>query len=394
MALSGVSPVAQQRDALGGEAEASRPAAAAAATSPAALWPKRKFSPTITPEACSRSTRALWTNSSGRQPGELEGERQRAEHVDAELLRPARPGARSWSAPAGGCRAAPPRTGAARRSAARWARRARCAAATALADDLGVAAVDAVEDADRDDAVPPPGGYRVEPAPALHARSVRSINPVPLSRPGRRRPRGGPGRRPRSAGRRLCHPGRSPPWVPTCPRRASAGRTTVPVPVVGHGRTGIARAHRVGQRQRHRIVEFGELSERACLGQLERPDPGAAQSREVPAYAERRAEIAGQRPHVGARRALDLDVDVEQIGGRDAARRRLERLTVTGRAASSTDSPSRTRLYARSPSTLIADTALGTCMISPVSGTSAARTCASPTRAAEATLTSRPRRRR
>ena len=49
------------------------------------------------------------------------------------------------------------------------------------------------------------------------------------------------------------------------------------------------------------------------------------------------------------------------------------RATVTGRAASSTVSPARTRSYARRPSTLIADTALGTCWMSPVSGRIAAR---------------------
>ena len=44
------------------------PAAVSSATSPAARWPNRKFAPTTTAAACSRSTRIRSTNSSGDQP--------------------------------------------------------------------------------------------------------------------------------------------------------------------------------------------------------------------------------------------------------------------------------------------------------------------------------------
>jgi len=59
--------------------------------------------------------------------------------------------------------------------------------------------------------------------------------------------------------------------------------------------------------------------------------------------------------------------------------RTAKTLTVTGRAASSTVSPSRTRLYARSPSTLIALTEDGTWEMSPVSAETADRMAASST---------------
>src|SRR5581483_854570 len=42
-----------------------RPSCSSSATSPAALCPNRKFSPTTTSTACSRSTSAWCTNSSG-----------------------------------------------------------------------------------------------------------------------------------------------------------------------------------------------------------------------------------------------------------------------------------------------------------------------------------------
>ena len=48
------------------------------------------------------------------------------------------------------------------------------ASCTAVADDRLVAAVDAVEHADRDDTVAPAGRDRVEPMPALHGRSLLS----------------------------------------------------------------------------------------------------------------------------------------------------------------------------------------------------------------------------
>ena len=54
-----------------------------------------------------------------------------------------------------------------------------------------------------------------------------------------------------------------------------------------------------------------ETLEGGCLGDVERSDAGAPERREVPSGAERRAEVARERPHVGARRALDADIEVD-----------------------------------------------------------------------------------
>ena len=78
-------------------------------------------------------------------------------------------------------------------------------------------------------------------------------------------------------------------------------------------------AHREGRAggvgeggDRHRLALPGlEVGERVGVGDREAADPGAAQRGEVAAAAERRAEVTRQRPHVGAGRHGDLDVDVE-----------------------------------------------------------------------------------
>ncbi len=64
--------------------------------------------------------------------------------------------------------------------------------------------------------------------------------------------------------------------------------------------------------------------ERAGLVDPERADARAAQRREVPAGAELGAEVARERAHVGARRALDAHVDVEEAVARPH-REQLER---------------------------------------------------------------------
>ena len=71
----------------------------------------------------------------------------------------------------------------------------------------------------------------------------------------------------------------------------------------------------------------------------------------------------------------------ERISNRD---------TVTGRAASSTVSPDRTRSYARLPWTLIADTELGTCINGPVSPAIPARMSTSVTPSTERVATTTP----
>ena len=79
----------------------------------------------------------------------------------------------------------------------------------------------------------------------------------------------------------------------------------------------------------------GQLVERARLIESEAADPGAPQRSQVAPDAQRRAEIAGQRADVGSRRAVHLDVDIDQ---RSAAphRQHLEPVDAHRPAASST----------------------------------------------------------
>jgi hypothetical protein len=49
------------------------------------------------------------------------------------------------------------------------------------------------------------------------------------------------------------------------------------------------------------------------LREVEATHASAAQHREVAAHAERRTEVAGERPHVGAARADDPHVDVDDV---------------------------------------------------------------------------------
>ena len=63
---------------------------------------------------------------------------------------------------------------------------------------------------------------------------------------------------------------------------------------------------------------------------------------------------------------------------------------MTGRAASTTCSPARTRAYARCPATLIALTELGTCWMSPVSAAIAAAIAGSVTPSGSAVATVSP----
>ena len=105
----------------------------------------------------------------------------------------------------------------------------------------------------------------------------------------------------------------------------------------------------------------------------ERADRRPAQRGEVPAGAQGGAQVAGQRPHVGAGAALDDHVEIDLSRRPRVGPVTSKRLTRTGRAASATSSPPRTRAYERTPSTLIADTDDGTCEIGPRSGSTAPR---------------------
>ena len=71
-------------------------------------------------------------------------------------------------------------------------------------------------------------------------------------------------------------------------------------------------------------AQLGQLVEGARGVERERPDAGAAQRGQVPADAERGTQVAGQRAHVGAGRALDRDVDVEQLAASGGTRSAVE----------------------------------------------------------------------
>ena len=94
---------------------------------------------------------------------------------------------------------------------------------------------------------------------------------------------------------------------------------------------------------RHHRELLGELLDGAGLVEGERADGRAAQRREVAAHAELGAEVAGDGPDVGAARAADRDVDVEPVAGCVRTPWTSSSWMVTGRAGSSTSSPSRTR---------------------------------------------------
>ena len=89
------------------------------------------------------------------------------------------------------------------------------------------------------------------------------------------------------------------------------------------------------------------------------------------ADAESGAQVAGEGPDVGAGGADDRDDQVQDRGAvlgdgvADVVHRKDE--TVTGRAGISKSSPSRTRVYERTPLILMALTLDGTCMMGPLS---------------------------
>ena len=106
------------------------------------------------------------------------------------------------------------------------------------------------------------------------------------------------------------------PGTADCQALPVAQRARLRVVDLTHGERG---ASGVGERRdRHPLaLSRLEVGERVGVLDGEPADPGAAQRGEVAAAAERGAEVAGQRPHVGARRHGHLDVDVEH---RDAVR--------------------------------------------------------------------------
>ena len=171
-----------------------------------------------------------------------------------------------------------------------------------------VPAVDAVEVAEGEDAGPKGLGRLGGVGPAVHGdHSTNS--------PGQTRRGCVPWDATRRASRRAC-------------RRADRGDR------LGAPRDGRRQALPVAQGARLRLVDLAhregraggvgergdrhplalprlEVGERVRVGDGEAADPGASQRGQVPAAAERRTQVARERPHVGARRHGDLDVDVE-----------------------------------------------------------------------------------
>ena len=119
------------------------------------------------------------------------------------------------------------------------------------------------------------------------------------------------------------------------------------------------------------------------------PTPCAAGS-QVGAAAERRAQVGGERAHVGARRARRRRSAARPA--RPRPRRPRTPSTVTGRASRSTSMPSRASSCSRRPPTFTAETIGGTCRIAGQPLGRDRRTSASVTPAMS--WVARPRRRR
>src|SRR5437763_12024322 len=145
-----------------------RPRVRSSATSPAALAPKVKLSPTITAAACSRSTRTSCTNSSGGSRGKLEGERQHREDVHTEGLDEF--GLAAQRGQLRGMTAGTQHFGRVRVEGEQNAGQAALGGQVHHpADQFLVPAVHAVEHADGDHASPPAAGKSPQPTPPQHA---------------------------------------------------------------------------------------------------------------------------------------------------------------------------------------------------------------------------------
>ena len=279
---------------------------AAAAASPFALWPKRKFSPTQTCVAPSRST-STWSMKSCAS----RAAKRAVERDDDELLRRR---ARAISSALRverrqqlrlGCPARRPTAGAARRSAtvsapritSRWPR---CTPSNV---------------ADGDAARP---GLDVGEVGELHARKPTTGLSAAVLRGSASaigRPRSSSSTAP-AAG--ACGPpARERPA--TWPRHGDAVRA----------RRARRRERRAG-RTRERVGRAGDAARRR-----RRPTSNGPIARAAQLHAVGVAEVGDQRAHVGARRALD-----REAGARSPSRQSCsKRWTVTSRSGTSTSSP-------------------------------------------------------
>ena len=194
---------------------------------------------------------------------------------------------------------------------------------------------------------------RAQPKTAGSSPCPSAPRPAPGTARRGRRPRTGPA--PRTAGHLQPHAVGEQPGPLRRPRPSAGTRRRRPRAIGMHGQL---------------LLELRP----ACARRVQpvRADAGAAQRGQVAADAEPGAQVAGEGPDVRAGGADDRDDQVEHrravLGDRRRGRRaRAKDETVTGRAGISNSSPSRTRVYERTPSILMALTLDGTCMMSPVS---------------------------
>ena len=276
------------------------PSRLSSATSPAALWPNRKFSPTTTSAACRCSTSTSCTNASARQPGELRRERDHAQHVDAERLDQL--GLAGRLGEHRRVRAGPHHLGRVRVEGHHDRADAQLPGALhGVPDGRLVSPVDAVEDADRDHRPAPAAGRRLVPPPPLHASQPR----VCLC--GRLRTGPGlPSPVPRVVRRRVR-------------RQSPAVRRRRP-PAPGHRRVAADRAHRAAHRFR---AGRGDGDRRPAGRRHRRRGRRGRGDRLVPARLARHHRPDARRPGHHPRRPRRPGRPRPDPGDRPRPRRRL-----------------------------------------------------------------------
>ena len=293
-----------ERDALGREVALQARPTVSRATSPAARWPNRKFAPTTTAAACSRSTRIRSTNSSGDQRGHVGGERQRQDVVGAGLRQQL-----------GALLDRGQRDGRVVRAQHRHRVRVegdRDDLEAALVGDLAgpgdhapVPEVHSVEVADHHDAAAQVGRDVVGVPPDLHGAKTIDASQTKTATARARPSRGSYNARNSPAGSNSAvRPARS--RSSARPTRTSAACS------VGEVDRGEPGPGGLGDRQQREVV--GQRVQGAGDGQVVGPDGRPSQCRQVPADAERGAEVTGDRPDVRAARAAQRDVQVDRLG--------------------------------------------------------------------------------
>src|SRR5580700_6112008 len=288
------------------------PSWASSGTSPAALRPNRKSSPTTTVAACSRSDSTMRTNSSGLS---WENSTLNGSTITASAPRPARSSAwRRGVVRNGGCE--PGRmtsSGCGSKVITTSGRFRLCATCPARSTTRWWPRCTPSN-------TPIVATHPAQPAGTSSKPYQRYTIPVPpssaetslASDEDHQRPRlpglFGEQRDQRAVGRegrgRMVRVGRGRDGGEPAAVRQAAGLVRGQVPARERGRGGL--------RQRHDLESLGQLVQGARGRQVVSADPGPAQGGQVPAGAERGAQIAGQGPDVRAARAAHGRVDVQQ----------------------------------------------------------------------------------